>query len=72
MPHGGFLQARQAMQAVRYLPRWQQTLIALVLAGGGVALLVLGDPIGVILLLGLARFLAVGIMQRRRRRRSPG
>lgn len=70
--HGGFLQARQAVEAVRYLPSWQQMLIALVLGGGGVALIVLGDPIGVIPLVVVARFLAVRIAQRRRHRRSAG
>jgi hypothetical protein len=60
MPHGILVQARQAIGLARYLPHWQQNLLAAALLAGGVALLVFGDlagiaPLALVALFGSAR-----------------
>jgi|HubBroStandDraft_3_1064219.scaffolds.fasta_scaffold728919_1 hypothetical protein len=45
--HGGlFIQVRQSIQYARYAKPWQQALLTAVLILGGVALIALGDFIG--------------------------
>jgi hypothetical protein len=48
MPRGALSQVRQAVELARYLPRWQQNLMAGALLAVGIALLALGDPVGII------------------------
>lgn len=46
MPHGALFQARQAIGFARYLPRWQQNLLAATLLVAAIALLLLGELVG--------------------------
>jgi hypothetical protein len=69
MPHGALLQARQAIGLVRYLPRWQQNLLAAALLAAGSVLLALGHLAGVApLALGL---FAITRMRHHPRKRPP-
>ena len=56
MPHGALIQIRQAVSLARYLPRWQQNLLAAPLLVAGVALIALGDLIGIAPLVFVAVF----------------
>jgi hypothetical protein len=69
MPHGALIQARQAVTLARYLPRWEQNLLALGLVGAGGALLWFGDLAGLVPMAGAGLFVVTRIRQRRRERR---
>ena len=71
MPHGALLQVRQVVELARYLPRWQQNLMAAGLIAGGIALLAVGDLVGLAPLAGAALFVGTRIRRRTRARRSP-
>lgn len=71
MPHGALFQARQALESARYLPRWQQTLLAAALIAGGIALLAVGDLGGVAPLATAGLFVITSIRQRTLQHRSP-
>ncbi len=71
MPHGVLFQARQAVGLARYLPRWQQNLLAALLLAAGIALLALGDLVGFAPLVLVALFAVTRIHQRPRKRRPP-
>jgi hypothetical protein len=64
MPHGALVQARQAAVLTRYLPRWQQNLLAAGLLAAGIALIVLGDLVGIAPLGLVAIFLITRIRER--------
>jgi hypothetical protein len=72
MPHGALFQVRQAIGLARYLPRWQQNLLAAALAASGIALLALGDLAGFGPLALVVLFLLTRIRQRPRKHRPPG
>ena len=72
MPHGALFQARQALQLVRYLPRWQQNLLAVVLLVVGIALLALGELVGLAPLAAVALFVITRVRRRTASLRAPG
>ncbi len=47
MPHGVLFQARRAIGPARYLPRWQQSLLAAALLTTGIVLLAFGELAGI-------------------------
>lgn len=71
MPHGVLFQVRQAIGLTRYLPRWQQNLLAAALLATGIALLAAGDLVGLAPLALVALFAVTRIRQRPRKRRPP-
>jgi hypothetical protein len=68
MPHGALIQARQVMGLARYLPRWQQNLLAAALLVAGITLLAFGDLAGIAPLVLFAIFLSERIRARSRRK----
>ena len=64
MPHGALMQARQATALARFLPQWQQNLLAAGLLAAGVVLIVLGDLVGIAPLALVAIFLITRIRER--------
>jgi hypothetical protein len=72
MLHGPLIQARQAAGLARYLPRWQQNVLAAGLLAVGIALIVLGDPVGIAPLVLVAIFLITRIRGRSRTMPRPG
>jgi hypothetical protein len=58
------MQARQAAALARYLPRWQQNLLAAGLLAAGIALIVLGDLVGTAPIAFVAIFLSPRIRER--------
>jgi hypothetical protein len=58
------MQARQAAALTRYLPRWQQNLLAAGLLAAGIALIVLDDLVGIAPLVFVAIFLITRIRER--------
>ena len=70
MPHGALFQVRQAVELARYLPRWQQHLLAAGLLAGGIALLAFGDLVGLAPLACVLLFVITSVHQRTRPRRS--
>jgi hypothetical protein len=71
MPHGALMQARQAAVLARYLPRWQQNLLAGGLLAAGIALIVLGDLVGTAPLAFVAIFLIARIRERSHKKPRP-
>jgi hypothetical protein len=71
MPHGALLQARQAIGLVRYLPRWQQNLLAAALLAAGSVLLALGHLAGVAPLALVGLFAITRIRHHPRKRPPP-
>jgi hypothetical protein len=71
MPHGALIQARQAIGLARYLPRWQQNLLAAALLIAGITLLALGELAGIAPLMLVAIFLSQRIGARFRRKSKP-
>jgi hypothetical protein len=71
MPHGALFQVRQAVEAARYLPRWQQNLLAGALLAVGITLLALGDSVGTVPLACVTLFAIRRIRRRPRERRAP-
>jgi uncharacterized membrane protein YjjP (DUF1212 family) len=62
------MQARQAAALARYLPRWQQKLLAAGLLAAGIALIILGGLVGTAPLAFVAIFLIMRIRERSRTR----
>lgn len=71
MPHGALIQSRQVIGLPRYLPRWQQNLLAAALLIAGVTLLALGELAGIAPLVLVAIFLSERIRARSRRKPKP-
>jgi hypothetical protein len=60
------MQARQAAALARYLPRWQQNLLAAGLLAAGIVLIALDDLVGIAPLGLVAIFLITRIRERSR------
>jgi len=71
MPHGALIQARQVAVLARYLPRWQQNVLAVSLLAGGIALIVLGDLVGITPLMFVAVFAVARFRERSHRTSRP-
>jgi hypothetical protein len=67
MPHGALIQARQFVGLARYLPRWQQNLLAAALLIAGITLLAFSDVVGIAPLVLVAIFLGARIRGRSHR-----
>jgi hypothetical protein len=71
MPHGVLFQARQALESARYLPRWQQDLLATLLVIAGAALLVFDNLAGLAPLAAAGLFILGRLRHRRHNRPRP-
>jgi uncharacterized membrane protein YjjP (DUF1212 family) len=71
MPYGALFQVRQAVELARYLPRWQQNLLAAGLLAGAIVLLAFGDLVGLAPLACVALFVITSIHRRIRKRWPP-
>ena len=71
MPHGALVQARQMISLARYLPRWQQNLLAVTLLIAGITPLAVGELAGIAPLVLVAIFLSERTRARSQRKPNP-